>query len=247
MQKLRYGIRAMRDPSLRRWWLATHRVAWKMIIAFLAVLGVAAVVSLIWHWWTWIGAHSGSLAAIGTLATGLALAVFAWLTYGLSRKMVELQYAPVLQLYSLGNPKTGKFFEGQSQVYEGVRWKFYLLNPGEAPIWVDHIGIEIAPTSGQLIWTSVSGFCDLLDEQGNIISPEVIVEGHSHRAVTVLLHHKETRKHLQRVFGERKQFILAGMLYQHRQLGGRDKSGWLRVVSGPFELPSKFGKAIEIL
>lgn len=217
------------------------------MIALLVMLGMAVVATLIWYWWTWIGANSGSLAAIGTLAAGLALAIFAWLTYSLSRKMVELQHAPVLQLYSVGNPETGKFLEGQSWVYEGVKWKFYLLNPGDAPIWVDHIGVEIAPTSGRLSWTSVDRFCDLLDEQGHVLSREIIVEGHGHCAIIVILHDEKTSEHLRRVFGEPKQFIMAGMLYQHRQLGGRDKSGWLRVVSERFELPSKFGKAIEIL
>lgn len=178
-------------------------MAWKTIIVSLAVLGMAAVASLILHWWTWIGANSAPLAAIGTFAAGLALAIFAWLTYSLSRKMVVLQYAPLLQLYSAGNPQTGKFVEGGSKVYEGVRWKFYLLNSRDAPIWVDQISIEMAPASGRLSWTSVYGLCELLDEQSRILSREIVVEGHGHAAVTVILHDEKTREHLQRVFGDR--------------------------------------------
>lgn len=240
MQKLKYGIKAIRDPSLRWLWLATHQVALKMIIVSLAMLGLVAVVSLIWHWWTWIGTNSAPLAAIGTLATGLALAIFAWLTYNLSRKMVELQYSPVLQLYSAGNPQTGKFGKGRRS-YEGVRWKFHLLNSGDAPVWVDQISIEMAAASGRLSWTSVHGLCELLDEQDRVLSQEIMVEGHGHAAVTVILYDEKIIEHLQRVYGERKQFIMAGMMYQHRQFFGRDKSGWLRVVSERFELPSKFG------
>ena len=184
------------------------------------MLGLAAVVSLIWHWWTWIGTNSSPLAAIGTFATGLALAIFAWLTYSLSRKMVVLQYSPVLQLYSAGNPQTGEFVEGGSKIYKGVRWKFYLLNSSDAPIWVDQISIEMAPASGRLSWTSVHGLCELLDEQSRVLSREIMVEGHGHAAVTVILYDEKTREHLQRVYGERRHFIMAGMIYQHRQVLG---------------------------
>lgn len=236
----------MSGPSLK-WWLELHQLVLPMMLASLTVLGLVVATIIIWHWWTWIGENSASLIVMATFVTGLALAIFAWLTYSLSRKMVEVQYAPKLQIYSAGDPKTGKFVGGEAITYEGVQWKFYLLNPGDAPIWVNQISIEITPTSGRLSWTSVHGLYELLDEQNRVLSQEIMIEGHGHIAVTVILHDEKTGEYLQRLYGQRNQFVMAGIMYQNRQFFGRDKSGWLRIVSGRFDLPSKLGKANLII
>jgi len=55
-----------------------------------------------------------------TFLTGAALAVFAWLTYRLSRSITQLRYSPVLEVYPIGSPETGSFEQGGVRFY-GVR------------------------------------------------------------------------------------------------------------------------------
>jgi len=83
----RYSIR--NRLQVIKWRLATHQLALKLMVALLAAL---AIIAALWRSWDWIRVNSPSLTFIATLATGVALAIFAWLTYKLSSRMVEHQF-----------------------------------------------------------------------------------------------------------------------------------------------------------
>ena len=58
----------------------------------------------------------------------------------------------------------------------------------------------------------------------------------------VLLYNEKTKEHFQHTFGAQEKFIMKVSAYQRRQLAGYNKSGWLGLASGPFELPQKFSQ-----
>jgi len=161
--------------------------------------------------------------------------------------MVTLQHAPPLKLYAVKEPETGGFSVKNSVRYKGVKWKFFLLNPGEAPILASQFDVEMAAALPHRPWTSIHKLCELLDEEGNTVSPSLVVKGHSHCAINVFVHSPEVKGLAKRVFGDRTTtFLLAVWAFQHRQLLGRDISGWLNLVSRPFKMPDEFGKEIHI-
>ncbi len=100
-----------------------------------------------------------------TSLTGVALAVFALLTYRLSKSITKRRYSPVLEVYSINSPETG-MFEQNGIKYHGVKWQISLVNSGEVPIWIDRISISMQMTqrygSEEETWTGIERLCDLL-------------------------------------------------------------------------------------
>jgi hypothetical protein len=221
-----------------QWWLVTHQLAWKLTIALLVAL---AVIAGLWRSWGWVNTNSSALAFIATSATGVALAVFAWLTFRLSNRMVEYQYAPPMQLYSVSEPEVGEVTAGATQ-YQGLTWRICLLNVGLGPIWVENIDIDVSPALGRPVWTSSGRLCIFLDKSSNEINPRkpIIIDGHGDISIIIVLYDEKTKEHLQRIFGVQEKFIMRISVYQRRQLGRHDKSGWLQLVSREFMLPEKF-------
>lgn len=124
-----------------------------------------------------------TLAAI--LLTGAALAIFALLTYRLSKQVMQLRYSPVLEICPVGSPKAGSFDEKKLRYY-GVKWEIYLMNPGDVPIWAEDIGVflKVTPSrdSREDVLTGVGKLCELLDEEGNELADRAMwVNGHSQR------------------------------------------------------------------
>lgn len=181
-----------------------------------------------------------------TLFTGAALAVFAWLTYRLSKRVTERRYSPVLELYPIGPPKTGSF-EHQGFRYDGVKWEVSLVNPGDVPIWVDNISISMQVTqrysSEEEVWAGIGGLCELLDDQGNILVDRAIgVNGNSQRKITVLVCHEDKMPEQHKLFKAGDTTMIQIGLLQ-RGVRGRP-TGWLIERSDKFRLPEKFGKEI---
>ena len=169
-----------------RWWLLGNPWARKLGWTFLVLVVLAGLITLVWYRWDWIGKNAAPLMAIGTCVTGLALATFAYLTYKLSRQMAEFQYAPVLEVHSVHNPETGEVkteyrpageiinpitgkFEKSyyEDIYYGVKWKVCLMNPGDTPVWVEKIHVEVQPPLGG--WTDIGHLCELLDEDDRLL------------------------------------------------------------------------------
>jgi hypothetical protein len=222
-----------------RWWLVTHQLAWKSLVTLSAILAIATVV---WQLWGWINKNSPALTFIATISAGIALAIFAWLTYRLSNIMVEYQYAAPIQLYSISEPEAGMIMSGAIE-YKGLFWKICLLNVGIGPIWIDNIDIEVSRPTGIIMWTSVGLFSLLLDKNGDIVNPKKpqIIDGHGDISFNIVLHSPEIKEHLQRVFGKQDRFIMRILVYQPRQMKGY-KSGWLDLVSSQFIMPQEFGQ-----
>lgn len=185
-----------------------------------------------------------------TFFTGAALASFAWLTYRHTRKVTELRFAPVLEINSVGPPQTGSFAEGKC-TYHGVKWDIYLTNPGEVPILARDINVElqVSPTDDTMegTWTGIGKFCELVDEEGNVLSDRTIrVNGRSQRKITVYLcqeDKKERKEH--KLFRPGDKAALSIGVFQTRGL--RKGSGWVTVErSEYFEIPDKFGKEIHV-
>lgn len=216
----------------------------RTLIALVFILAVAAVIGY-WNWiWNWINNNSTPLTAVGTCVTGFALVVFAWLTYNLSVRLVETQYLPLLNFYSLSHPKTEEFTTAYSQ-YEGNTWKIHLLNPGNIPVHCTDVEIYIGRHGLKKKWKAIRTYCDLLDESNNLIIAEdkdIVVKEHDHRALIVVLHKADIKDRVKDWFGKQTEFILKVKLRQLRKLGGQDKSRWLETKSKRFCLADKLAK-----
>lgn len=190
----------------------------------------------------------GSSLNVVTLAvtffTGVALAVFAWFTYRLSKRVTERRYSPVLEVYPIGSPETGSF-EQEGYRYHGVKWQVCLVNSGDVPIWVDNIDISMQVTrfyeSEEGTWTSVAKLCELIDEEGNILTDRAIgVNGNSQRKITVFMCHEDKMPEQHKLFKAGDTTMMQIELLQ-RGKGGRP-TGWLIERSDRFRLPEKFSK-----
>jgi hypothetical protein len=181
---------------------------------------------------------------IVTFLTGTAVAVFAWLTYRLSRSITRRRYSPVLEVYPIGSPETGSF-EQSGVKYQGIKWQISLVNSGEAPIWIDNIGITMQVTqrhsSEEEVWTGIGKLCDLLDEEGNILIDRAIgVNGNSHRKITVFVCRGDIMREEHRLF---KPGDITMMQIELLQRGKSSRpTGWLIERSDRFELPQNYGK-----
>lgn len=181
-----------------------------------------------------------------TSLTGAALAAFAWLTYKLSRSITRRRYSPVLEVYPIGPPETGSF-EQNGIKYHGVKWQVSLVNSGEVPILINSISITMQVTkqngSEEETWTGIGRLCDLLDEDGNmLIDRAIVVNGNSHRRISVFVCHEDTMKEEHKLFKTGDITMMQIELLQTGK-GGRP-TGWLIERSDRFRLPEKFGKEI---
>ena len=178
--------------------------------------------------------------------TGVALAVFAWSTYRLSKQVTELRFAPVLELYSPGSPTTGMFLEKHSN-YSGVKWEIYLTNPGDVPLRADNISVSLAINPPydleKAVWSGIGNLCDILYEEGNtVVDRAVEVNGRTQRKLTVFLCREDKGPPQMRLFNYGDSAIMLLEMFQRRRLG--KQSGWLVLRSDRFKLPDKFGKEV---
>ena len=223
--------------KLIQWWLTIHR---KTRLTMLALLVALVIIATLWLSWDVVTKNSQALTFIATCLTGVALAVFAWLTYNLSNRMVEYQYAPILQLYSVSEPEAGQMTVGATQ-FEGLMWNICVLNVGDVPVWLDHINIEISPAFSRPEWTSVGSFCICAvknDHEIDVKKPFVI-NAHGDISIVIMMYDEKVKEHLQRIFGAKDKFIMQMLAYQRRRLGRHEKSGYVELISQPFELPNR--------
>lgn len=179
-----------------------------------------------------------------TFLTGAALAVFACLTYRLSRSIIQRRYLPVLEVYSVGSPETGSF-EQNGVEFHGVKWRLCLINSGDVPIWVDNITVSIQVTrlyeSEEGVWTGIGRLCELYDEKGDTLSDRAIgVNGNSQRIITVFMCHEDVTPEQHRLF---KAGDTTQMQFELLQRGTHGRpTGWLIQRSDRFRVPERFGK-----
>jgi len=179
-----------------------------------------------------------------TFFTGTALAIFAWLTYKLSKNISQKRFSPVLDLYPINPVEVGSFDQGGIR-YHGVKWQICLSNSGDIPIWVDNINISMYVTrlyesTGDTL-TGVGKLCDILDDAGMILEKRALgVAGNTQCTITVFMCHADKRE-------EQHKLVQTGdstlMQIEFLQRGGQGRpSGWLMAKSDKFQLPEKFGK-----
>lgn len=179
-----------------------------------------------------------------TFLAGAALAVFAWLTYRLSKSITQRRYSPVLEVYPIGSPETGSFEQSGVRFY-GVRWRLSLVNSGDVPIWVDNISILVKVTrpyeSEEGAWAGIGKLCELYDEEGNTLAGRAIgVNGNSHREITVFICHEDVTPEQHRLF---KAGDTTQMQFEILQRGTHGRpTGWLIERSDRFRVPEKFSK-----
>ncbi len=190
-------------------------------------------------------ALSLDVATLGVIfLTGAALAVFAWLTYRLSKSITQRRYSPVLEVYPVGSPETGSF-EQDGVRYHGVKWQISLVNSGDVPVWVDNINISMQVTrlyeSEEGTWTSVSRLCELLDEEDKILADRALgVNGNSQRRIAVFMCHEDKRPEQHKLFKAGDTTMMQIELLQRGRYG--KPTGWLIEKSDRFRLPGKFDK-----
>lgn len=182
---------------------------------------------------------------VGTWMTGLALAIFAYLTYKLSRQMTEFRYNPVLEIHPLDDrPKTGEVKRVSSVEYYGVKWEVCLINPGEVPVWVERIEIMLTPTSRES-WSTIDSFCELFDKEGHPVHPRIAIPARDRFTITILVCDEKTKEYLKWQSPGESEFEMKVILFQERRLG--KSPGWVDSrISGKFSLPEKFGKATRL-
>jgi len=179
-----------------------------------------------------------------TFLTGAALAVFALLTYRLSRRITQRRYSPIIEVYPVGSPEIGSF-EQNGVRFHGVKWQLCLINSGDVPIWVDNISISIQVTqlyeSEEGVWTGIGKLCELYDEEGTTLADRAIgVKGNSQRKITVFMCHEEKRPEQHRLF---KAGDTTQMQFEILQRGTHGRpTGWLIERSDRFRVPEKFSK-----
>ncbi len=186
-----------------------------------------------------------------TFFTGAAIAVFAWLTYRHTQKVTELRFAPVLEINPIGPPDTGSFSE-EKHTYHGVKWEISLINPGDIPILARDISVylQVSPTEYYMegVWTGIGKLCDLVDEEGNVLSERAIgVNGHNQRRITVYVCREDKRRREEhKLFRPGDKAALSIEAHQTRGLG--KGSGWAIVErSEIFEMPERLEKEIHIV
>jgi hypothetical protein len=190
-------------------------------------------------------ALSLGIATLGvTFLAGAALAVFAWLTYRLSKSITQRRYSPILEVYPVGSPETGSFEQNGLRFY-GVRWRLSLVNSGDVPIWADNISISIQVTrlyeSGESVWAGIGKLCEVYDEEGNLLADMAIgVNGNSHRIITVFMCHEDVTPEQYKLF---KAGDTTQMQFELLQGGTHGRpTGWLIQRSGRFRVPDRFSK-----
>jgi len=199
----------------------------------------------------------GIAQVVAIVATGGALAYFAYVTHRMSQQVTELRYSPILEICPSGAPKVGPFYEKQTThqgvecqaTYHGVKWEIYLMNPGDVPVFAEDIDVFIKYLSShgarEEILTSVGKLCELLDEAGNAIEDRAMwVNGHSQRKVTVLMCHDDDTPITYRSFKPGDMVRMSLEFYQRRGLGRQP--GRREKTSDWFQLPDKFGVEIPM-
>lgn len=195
------------------------------------------------EFWRWIPA---TWQVIATLLGAAGTAFFAWRTYLLQRKLAELQYAPVLQIEPLGRPEAGHVSSKSRYIYVGVVWRISILNPGDIPVAVERIDIEVTPAFGRKTRTSVGKLCAILSDSGEALPRALVVSPHNHQAVTVVLYDKGVTQLLAQLFDGQQRFTMTAMAYQYRPLADKLKAGYIELESEPFVLPTEFGAAVDL-
>src|SRR4030042_392977 len=215
----------------------------RFIIALVSIVAAVAVIATVIGNWNWVNDNSAPLTAVGTCVTGIALVIFAWRTYNLSVRLVETQYLPLLNFYSLSYPKTEELTTKLSH-YKGTTWEIHLLNPGSIPTHCTDEKIYIGRHGCRKQWKAIRTYCDLLDKDRDLIreGDDIVVKEHDHQALTVVLHKAEIKDRVKDWFGKQKEFILKVKLRQLRKLGGQDKSRWLETKSKQFCFADEFVK-----
>lgn len=179
-----------------------------------------------------------------TFLTGVAVAVFAGLTYRLSSNISRRRYSPIVEIYSVGAPEVGSF-EHSGLRFEGVKWRLSIINSGDVLVLVDSMSISILTKrlgdSEQHVWTGISKLCELYEEDGNIPTERAIeVNGNRQRRITVFWCRDSEVPAQHRLFmpGDSTQ-----MQFEALQRGMPPKpEGWLLERSESFRVPDKFGK-----
>ena len=226
--------------------MATWRLIWPYLRGVLIVL---AVLIAVWFFANWIYENAALLMVVGTWITGAALAIFAWRTHKLSAQVAEFQYDPVLEVrpvYDLPEKiEDERVVDRQFWRYSGVQWEVCLINPGNAPVWVDRIEIGIRPTSGiRQPCSTINEFCDLLDKEGNPVKPRIAIRASSELNITILVWDKNIKELVKLKYQDEGEFVMRVRLFQTRRLGKSVRD--LNTTSREFSLPEKFGKELAM-
>lgn len=221
-------------------WVIYH----KQITIFISILLLlSSSLAILWYFWDWINRNSSSLSFIATLITGLALAIFAWLTYGLSKKITIYQFTPQIQLYSVSHPESGEIVVSDGCKYEGITWSINLFNVGEIPSVISDIEILMMPVSSRPFSFAVTRFCVLFDENDNMVDPKriTIIDGRSDVKFNVVLYDDTvlSQYNLDKKLRYRMTVLV---LQQRKQFLGCDS--YTRLISQEVQFPEKSGRSI---
>ena len=187
-----------------------------------------------------------ALGAIGACITGIALAVFAYLTWAVSYRQQETLLFPFLGLRMVYTyPHHGeRVFEDASNYYHGIKWEVEITNPGSVPIEIlrYEFGIENTKTGKTSYITGLpchaifEGEGNPVSELGFFIRPSQIEKR------TLVIYYDEIERELVDMIGvSDRQF----KLYFDLKWLSRGKEKIRRVESSIFYLPNNAILGIE--
>lgn len=223
-----------------KWWYFLHSVLCKIIAGIFIVCSVIVIILLSWEI---IEINAAALSFMASLFTGIALAIFAYRTFRLSSSLAE-QEIPWIQISSLSNPIEGIVESGLTK-YTGLIWELSILNIGAIPAWVEQLMLDLSNVKTG-VWYSINvhamfiGCASQTKAEIDTRKP-IIIDPHEDLTITIIVHDSKLIEELNLMFGGREgEFMLKLMAHQKRQLGGRDKSGWIDIYSQRFSLPDNF-------
>jgi hypothetical protein len=85
-----------------------------------------------------------AVGAIGTLITGVALAIFAYYQWSISDRQHKLLFNPELVISGRGSPKVGPVEDNGIRYPFRVEWTVLIENTSQLPIVIHHLDIELA-------------------------------------------------------------------------------------------------------
>ena len=176
--------------------------------------------------------------ALGIWFTGIAMAVFAYLTWRVSHRQQKWQFYPELK----GNaayrcPTVGyDCYERDNLRYHGIRWEVEITNPGvvQVVVWDTSFSIESDETGGSVdVWPGMND-CEVFDESDKRANPVFSLDAGGRRVCKVVIFDELFEEKIEGIAGGERRFRLR---FRFSWEGERGRARVAGVDSDEFPLP----------
>ncbi len=185
-----------------------------------------------------------------TIGTGIAIAIFAGLTYRLSGRLAQHQAAPPVLLYPVRGPEPG-LCRASLVSYRGLVWRIALVNSGSVPSLLEKARLEcqisVGARSGR--WTEKEGGWAIVLEDGREyepVRPHVVGSG-AVLVLQIVLHDPAVSASLSSSPAPTQPprvRLRLGFCQRRQSVSGVTRE-WLSLESAPVGIPSSLGMIEE--